>query len=104
MAVLRDALEPALGLLEVGVDQLGLDRLDVGQRIDAAVGVDDVRVVVGADDVDDRVGLADVGEELVAEPLAACARPRRGPAMSWKAIVSGTTFEAWTVFATASSR
>ena len=60
----------ALGLLEVGVDQLGLDRLDVGRRVDAALGVDDVVVVVGADDVQDRVGLADVGQELVAEALA----------------------------------
>ena len=67
----RHALEPALGLLEVGVDQLGLDRVDVGQRVDPALGVDDVRVVVDADHVDDRVGLADVGQELVAEALAA---------------------------------
>ena len=69
----------ALGLLEVGVDQLGLDRLDVAQRVDRALGVDDVRVVVRADDVDDRVGLADVREELVAEPLAlAGARDQAG--------------------------
>ena len=47
------ALEPALGLLEVGVDQLGLDRLDVAHRVDAALGVDDVRGRVGADDVHD---------------------------------------------------
>ena len=66
----HDAGVAALGLLEVGVDQLGLDRLDVARRIDVALGVDDVRVVVRADDVQDRVGLADVGQELVAEPLA----------------------------------
>ena len=65
-----DALEPALGLLEVGVDQLGLDRLDVGQRVDTALGMDHVRILVRADDMDDRVGLADVREELVAETLA----------------------------------
>jgi len=68
---LGDAVEPALRLFEIGVDQLGLDRLDVLERIDVAIGVDDVRVVMGADDVDDRVGLADVREELVAEALAA---------------------------------
>ena len=68
---LRDAVEAALGLLEVGVDQLRLDRLDVGDRVDPALGMDDVRVVVDPDDVDDRVGLADVREELVAEALAA---------------------------------
>ena len=68
---LRDALEPTLGLLEVRVQELGLDRLDVGQRVDAPLGVDDVRILVGADDVDDRVGLTDVGQEQVAESLAA---------------------------------
>ncbi len=40
------------------------------QRVDAALGVDDVLVAVRAHDVDDRVGLADVREEAVAEPLA----------------------------------
>ena len=67
----RHALEAPLRLLEVGEHQLGLDRLDVAERVDAALGVDDVRVAVRAHDVDDRVGLADVGEEAVAEPLAA---------------------------------
>ena len=65
-----DALQAALGLLEVGEDELGLDRLDVAPGVDVALGVDDVRVVVGAHDVDDRVDLADVGQELVAQPLA----------------------------------
>ena len=60
----------ALGLLEVGVDQLGLDRLDVRGRVDAALGMDDVRVAVAADDVQQRVGLADVGQEVVAQALA----------------------------------
>ena len=66
----HDALVAALGLLEVGEDQLGLDRLDVACGIDAALGVDDVRVGVRAHDVDDRVGLADVRQELVAQALA----------------------------------
>ena len=70
LGLLRHPLEPALGLFEVGEQQLGLDRLDVRERIDAAVGVHDARVVVHAHHVQDRVGLADVGEELVAEPLA----------------------------------
>ena len=42
---------PALGLLEVGVDQLRLDRLHVGRGIDAALGVDDVAVFVLANGV-----------------------------------------------------
>ena len=65
-----DALDAALGLLEVGEHELRLDRLDVAQRIDAALGVDDALVAVGAHDVHDRVGLADVREEAVAETLA----------------------------------
>ena len=55
--------------LQVGEDQLGVDRLDVVGRVDLAVDVDDVRVVEGADHLADRVGLADVGQELVAQPL-----------------------------------
>jgi hypothetical protein len=66
----HDALDAALGLLEVGVDELGLDRLDVAHRVDRSLRVQDRVVVMGADDVHDRVGLADVGQELVAEPLA----------------------------------
>ena len=68
---LADAVEAALGLIEVGEDELGLDRLDVAQRVDAPLGVHDVGILVDAHDVDDRVGLADVGQELVAQPLAA---------------------------------
>ena len=66
---LVDPFQAALGLLVVGEHQLGLDRLDVGERVDAAVGVRHAGVGVAADDVADRVGLADRGEELVAEPL-----------------------------------
>ena len=68
--LLGHALQAALGLLEVGVEQLGLDGLDVAARIDLALGVDDVVVVMGAHDVDDGVDLADVGQELVAQALA----------------------------------
>ena len=55
--------------LQVGEDQLGVDRLDVRARRDLAVDVDDVAVLEGAHDLADRVGLTDVGEELVAQPL-----------------------------------
>ena len=55
---------------QVGQAELGLDDLDVGDRVDLAGDVDDVLVVEAAHDVDDRVGLADVGEELVAEAFA----------------------------------
>ena len=56
--------------LQVGEDQLGVDRLDVVGGADLAVDVDDVRVAERADDLADRVGLADVREELVAQALA----------------------------------
>ena len=56
--------------LQVGEDQLGVDRLDVVARRYLAVHVDDVGVAERADDLADRVGLADVGKELVAEPRA----------------------------------
>ena len=55
---------------EIGERQLGVDDLDVGDRIDLAGDVDDVVVVEAAHHVRDRVGLADVGEELVAEAFA----------------------------------
>ncbi len=50
--------------------ELGLDRLDVAQRVDAALGVHDALVAVRAHDVHDRVGLADVRKEAVAQALA----------------------------------
>ena len=59
-----------LDRVEVGERELGVDRLDVGHRIDLAGDVHDVRVLEAAHHVRDGVGLADVGEELVAEALA----------------------------------
>jgi hypothetical protein len=70
LGLLRHALQPALGLLEVRVQELGLDRLDVGERVHAPLGMHNLGVLVRADHVEDRVGLPDVAEELVAEPLA----------------------------------
>lgn len=68
----RLLLEPGQDLLdglEVGEDQLGVDRLDVVLGRDLAVDVYDVLVLEGADDLADRVGLTDVREELVAQAL-----------------------------------
>ena len=53
--------------LEVLQAELGLDRRDVADGVDAVLDVDDVRILETADDVGDGVDLADVGEELVAE-------------------------------------
>jgi hypothetical protein len=68
--LLLEAVERGLHRLEIGEQELGVDRLDVADRVDVAVDVHDVRVLEAADHVEDRVDLADVGEELVAEPLA----------------------------------
>lgn len=68
--LLRQARDRLLDRLEVGEDQLGVDRLDVVLRRDLAVDVHDVLVLEGPDDLADRVGLADVREELVAQALA----------------------------------
>ena len=56
--------------VEVGEQKLGVDDVDVVQRVDAAGDVDDFGVVEAADDVADGVGGADVAEELVAETFA----------------------------------
>src|SRR5256714_1411725 len=56
--------------LEVGDDQLGVDRLDVVARRHLAVHVHHVLVVERPDHLADRVRLADVGEERVAPALA----------------------------------
>ena len=77
--------------LEVGQDQLGVHRLDVGRRVDPGVDVDDVVVVEGPHHLADGVGLADGGQELVAQPLPLATRRAPGPAMSTNVTVAGTT-------------
>ena len=67
--VALEPLQPGVEGLQVGEDQLGVDRRDVVGRLDLAVDVRDVRVVERPHDLADRVRLADVGEELVAEAL-----------------------------------
>src|SRR5262249_8859362 len=61
--------------LQVGQDQLGVDRLDVVGGRDLAVDVHHVRVGERPDHLADRVGLPDVRQELVAQalPLAGAA-------------------------------
>ncbi len=67
----RDPFEARLGLLDVGVDQLGLDRLDVGQRVDPASGWRTLGIFVNPDHMNDRIGLAVVGQELVTQTFTA---------------------------------
>jgi len=68
--LLLQRVNAPLQAIEIGQHQFGLDRLDVGDRIDLALDVGDVAVLEAAHHVRDRIDLADVGEELVAEALA----------------------------------
>ena len=70
LRLLLQRIDAPLQAVEIGEHQLGLDGLDVGDRIDLAVDVGDVAVLEAAHHMRDRVDLADIGEELVAEPLA----------------------------------
>ena len=70
---LRRLLRSLMDLLhrvQVREHQLGVDDLDVVQRIDLARDVHDVVVHEAAHEVRDRMRLANVREELVAQPLA----------------------------------
>ena len=75
---LLQRVDAPLQAVEVGEHQLGLDRLDVGDRIDLAADMRHVRIVEAAHHMRDGVDLADVAEELVAEPFALARR--RSPA------------------------
>ncbi len=98
-----DALQALLDLLEIGVDELGLDRLDVPRRVDGALGVEDVLVVVGAT----TWTIASVSRMFprnwLPSPSPSLA-PRTRPAMSWKAMVSATISEAPIISETSVSR
>ena len=61
---------PAFHAFEVGEQELGLDGLDVAQRVDRALDMGDAAALVAAHHMGDGVDLADVAEELVAQPLA----------------------------------
>ncbi len=67
---LGHAQDAAFDGLEIRQRQLGVDDVDVTQRIDVAADVHDVVVLETAHHHADGIGLADVGEKLVAQPLA----------------------------------
>ncbi len=60
-------LDAALEAFEVGEHQLGLDRVGIADRIDAAFDMGDVVVLEAAQHMHDGIDFADIGEELVAE-------------------------------------
>ena len=69
LCLTRQPRQPLLDRLQVGQDQLGVDRLDVACRVHPRVDVDDVVVVEGAHHLADGVGLANGRQELVAQAL-----------------------------------
>ena len=76
---LVERVEAALQAVEIGEHQLGLDGLDVGDRVVAVVDMGDVGVLEAAHHMRDGIDLADHGEELVAKALAArCAADEPG--------------------------
>src|SRR5690606_13690043 len=77
LRVLVAALGNLLGALDVALDgfevrerELGVDDLDVGERIHLARDVHDVVVHEATHDLHDGIGFTDVRKELVAEALA----------------------------------
>ena len=70
LGALLEVGDPLLQALQVGQHQLGLDGLQVGERIDLALDVGDVVVDEAAGDEGHGVAVADVGQELVAQALA----------------------------------
>src|SRR5512143_766362 len=65
-----EVIDTLLQTIEIGQHQLGLDDVDVGDRIDLAFDMSNVGILEAAHDVHNRIDFADGGEELVAEPLA----------------------------------
>ena len=57
------AVDAPLQAVEIGQHQLGLDRFDVGDRIDAAFDMGDVGILEAAHHMGDGVDLADIGRE-----------------------------------------
>ena len=89
-AAFGNAVQRLFHRAQVGQAQLGLDHLDVGDRIDLAGDMDHVVVFKAAHHVDDGVGLADVRQKLVAQALAGAGTGHQ-PAMS-----TNSTMARWT--------
>ena len=70
LCVFLSAVDAAVDHLKIRHDELGVDDLNVAQRVGRAFDVGDVRVFKAAHNVHDRVAAADVGQKLVAETLA----------------------------------
>ena len=62
--------DPSFQDLDIGKNQFQIDRLDVPERIDAAVHMHHIGVLKAAHHVNDGVHLTDVAQELVAESFS----------------------------------
>ena len=71
LGLLLERSDTLFEAVEVGQHQLGLDGLDIGNRVDLALDMGDVRVLEAAHHMGDGIDLADVGQELVAEAFTA---------------------------------
>ena len=60
----------SLQYFKIGENQLQIDRLDVTDRINAAVHMDDVGILKAAHHMNDGVHLTDVGQELVSQAFS----------------------------------
>ena len=68
-------IQRAADRFQIGQGKLGIDGVDIANRIDRSFDMDDVAAFKAADDVQNRVNLADVRQKLVAQPFT-----RAGPA------------------------
>ena len=70
LGVFLGLVDAAVDHLEVSHDELGVDDLNIAQRVGRALDMSDIGVFKAAHDMDDRVAAADVGQKLVSEALA----------------------------------
>ena len=70
LGFLAQGVDAPLQAVEIGEHQFGFDRLDVGDRIDAAFDMGDIGILEAAHHMGDGVDFADIAEKLIAEPLA----------------------------------
>ncbi len=65
--ILADSGVAALEHFKICENQFQIDGLNVTDRVNAAVHMDNVRVLKAADDMDDGIAFTDIGKELVAK-------------------------------------
>ena len=64
------AVDTSVHHFDIGEDKLQIDGLDVAERIDASVNVDDIGVLEASYNVNDGVNLTDIRKELISKTFA----------------------------------